>query len=269
MTNHIPELKNFRWVVINSSGGKDSQTALTEVVKEADRQGYPRNQIVVSHQDLGKVEWEGTFDLVKKQAEFYGLRVEVTRYRNKDGEELNLLDYVAKRGKWPSSKQRYCTSDFKRGPGSRVITMLFKEAPGDIINVFGFRAEESAARSKKEEWVLNSRLSTLKRNVYDWLPIHNMLEAEVWKLIKESGVPYHHAYDLGMPRLSCCFCIFAPKAALMIAGQANPELLDEYCKVEADIGHTFKSDMALSEIRDALARGEKAGKCGGGGCWNM
>ncbi|MCB1053435.1 MAG: phosphoadenosine phosphosulfate reductase family protein, partial [Acidobacteria bacterium] len=141
-----PPLKNFRWIVVNSSGGKDSQTALRQVVQICDQQQVSRERIHVSHQDLGEAEWPGTMDLVKRQAACYGLPVTVTRYRTQKGEELTLLDNVQKRGKWPSSQQRYCTSDFKRGPGSRVITQL---GAGSVLNVYGFRAEESPARAKK------------------------------------------------------------------------------------------------------------------------
>ena len=33
--------------------------------------------------------------------------------------------------------------------------------------------------------------------------------------------------ELGMPRLSCALCIFAPKEALLLAGYHNPALLAE------------------------------------------
>ena len=58
----------------------------------------------------------------------------------------------------------------------------------------------------------------------------------------------HWAYDLGMKRLSCVFCIFAPRKQLTIAARANPELLVQYQQVEREIGHTFKADLALAEI---------------------
>jgi len=262
-----PILKTFKWVVVNSSGGKDSQTALQAVVALADAQGYPREQIVVSHQCLGESEWAGTKELARAQAEHYGLRFEVTSYRNNKGEALSLLDYVEKRGKWPSMGQRYCTSEFKRSPGGRVITKLFKEAKGDVLNVDGRRAQESPARAKLNPWVKNERFSTSKRLVMDWLVIHELTEAEVWAAIRMSKVPHHKAYDLGMNRLSCVFCIFAPKNALMIAGQHNPELLAKYVAVEERIGHTFKNGSSLAEIKAALDRGERA--AGPIGDWNM
>ena len=73
-------------------------------------------------------------------------------------------------------------------------------------------------------------------------------------------MPYHPAYDLGMPRLSCCFCIFSPRSALLLAGRHNPELLDEYVRVERAIGHRFRQDLSLAEVQQALARGEQPGR---------
>lgn len=262
-----PDLRDYRWIVINSSGGKDSQVALGEVVRQCDAAGVPRARLVVSHQCLGRMEWQGTLDLVRQQAAHYGLRVEVSKYRNKAGAELDLLDYVRLRRKWPDNQNRYCTSDFKRGPGGRVITQLSREAPGKVLNIFGFRSEESPARAKKPVFVKNDRLTSNLREVWDWLPIHDWTEKQVWQAIAASGVPHHWAYDKGMPRLSCCFCIFAPRAALLIAGRENPELLDEYCRLEAEIGHTFQNKKPISAIRDALAAGEKPEAVSG--AWNM
>jgi 3'-phosphoadenosine 5'-phosphosulfate sulfotransferase (PAPS reductase)/FAD synthetase len=261
------DLTQYRWIVVNSSGGKDSQTALRVVVNECHQQGVDRSRIVVSHQCLGRMEWEGTLDLVRKHASHYGLRLEVSKYRNKYGEEKTLLDYVRKRGKWPDNKNRFCTSEFKRGPGGRVIVKLFRESAGTILNVYGFRADESPARAKKKSFARNARFSSDAREVFDWLPIHNLSEDEVWASIRESGVPFHSAYAIGMPRLSCCFCIFAPRPALIIAGRANPELLDEYCAVETETGHTFRHKQSLNEVRDAIRNGEQPAAVSG--AWNM
>ena len=58
-----------------------------------------------------------------------------------------------------------------------------------------------------------------------------------------------------MPRLSCVFCVFAPKSALTIAGRHNPDLLDEYVALEARIGHTFTHTMSIASVRDAIRSG--------------
>lgn len=251
----IPALHDFAWVVASSSGGKDSQTALRRVLEAAAAQDYPRERIVVSHQLLKRVEWPGTTELVMRQAAHHDLRVETAAYRNRLGQELSLLDMVRSRGMWPSNQQRYCTSELKRGPGLTVLTRLSRERPGDILQVFGFRHQESPARAKKHWLVPNPRASNGKRKVMDWHPILGMTTDEVWQDIRDSGVESHHAYELGMTRLSCALCIFAPTCALVTAGRHNRELLDEYIEVERVTGHTFQNNKPLTHVRELIDSG--------------
>ena len=68
-----PTLSEWDVVLVNSSGGKDSQTMLREVVRMADEEGYARSDIVVAHAELGRVEWDGTTELAREQSEAYGL----------------------------------------------------------------------------------------------------------------------------------------------------------------------------------------------------
>ena len=93
-----------------------------------------------------------------------------------------------------------------------------------------------------------------------WLPIYKWTVEQVWEDIEATGVPHHVAYDLGMPRLSCVFCIFSPRAALLLAGKHNPELLDRYVEIEREIKHTFKNGFRIEEIKEALKAGEVPGK---------
>ena len=241
--------------------------SLHKVVQMAKHQKYPLDKIVVSHQDLGRMEWPFTKELVKQQADLYGLKTVYSKRRDKNGYEETLLEYVLRRGKWPSSDKRWCTSDFKRGPGARVVTALTKNLGScKVLYVFGFRKDESPARAKKEPLKLNKMLTTKKRVVYDWLPIHHWDEERVWYSIKTNNLPYHYAYDLGIPRLSCCFCIFSPFDALVLAGRANRKLLDEYVEVEEITGHKFREDCWLSDVRDAVDLGYVPSKVSG---WAM
>jgi len=249
----IMNLNDFDIIIINSSGGKDSHCALWEVCRLASEQGFPFEKMAVSHQDVGDMEWKGTKELVKKQADLFGLKTYYSKRIDKNGKEETLLEYVERRGKWPSNKQRYCNSDFKRGPGGRVVTALTKElGQCKVLYVFGFRKDESPSRAKKEVLKLNNQLTTKKRTVYDWLPIHDWDTKQVWSIINLYNLPYHPAYDLGMPRLSCCFCIFSPFDALVLAGEENPELLDRYIEVERKIGHTFRDKFSIKSVQAAI-----------------
>lgn len=264
----VPYLPSYDWIVVNTSAGKDSQAMLDYIVELADAQGVDRKRIVAVHCDLGRVEWAGTRELAERQAKHYaGVRFEVvSRAEAPKGDRSDLLDHVAKRGMWPGFQSRYCTSDHKRGQVNRLLTALAKQTRAArpwnprarILNCLGLRAQESPAREKAANFEHEKRNTNSRRHVDRWLPIQSWTTDQVWERIRQSGVEHHQAYDLGMSRLSCVFCIYAPRDALLLAGEHNPELLDQYVEVEKNIKHTFREDQTLVEIKSALARGERS-----------
>jgi len=254
-------------ILINSSAGKDSQAMLDYVVSLCDAQGVSRDRIVVVHCDLGRVEWKGTAELAREQAEHYGLRFEIVSRELGD-----LLDQVEQRhesnvakGKdiapWPSSEARWCTSDQKTSQVLKLITRLTAELnlsrQARILNCLGIRAQESPARAKKASFEVDKKATNGKRHVDRWLPIFDWKVEQVWDRIRQSGVRYHEAYDLGMERLSCCFCVLATKADLTIAVTHNPELADEYVAVERRVGKTFTAQFSIADIVAAARRSEE------------
>jgi 3'-phosphoadenosine 5'-phosphosulfate sulfotransferase (PAPS reductase)/FAD synthetase len=253
-------LTDYDVIVINTSAGKDSQAMMEYVVGLAKAAGI-LHRVVAVHCDLGRVEWKGTKELAIDHCAHYGIHLHIVRREKGD-----LLVQVEERGMWPDNKNRYCTSDQKRDQVAKLVTSLVNDfigantetdRPVRVLNCMGLRAEESSARAKKNPFQTNKRLTNGKREVYDWLPIHDWTVGQVWDCIKKSGVKYHYAYDLGMPRLSCCFCIFASEGALMIAGKQNPELLNEYVRVEKATGHDFRHHFKIASIQERLANGEQ------------
>jgi 3'-phosphoadenosine 5'-phosphosulfate sulfotransferase (PAPS reductase)/FAD synthetase len=106
------------------------------------------HRVTVLHCALGHVEWPGTSELARTQAEHYGVR-----YEQRHREQGLLLGQVRRRGRWPSFSARYCTSDQKRGPARKLITQLVAELgdlhrPARVLNCMGLRAAESRARLK-------------------------------------------------------------------------------------------------------------------------
>jgi 3'-phosphoadenosine 5'-phosphosulfate sulfotransferase (PAPS reductase)/FAD synthetase len=244
----IPDLSSYDVLLLNTSGGKDSQAMLDYLVELADEVGV-RHKVTAVHADLGRMEWPGTKELAIAQAAHYDVRTIVVRRNGGD-----LLSYIEARGKFPDSARRYCTSDFKRGPVTTAMTSLVRQLnlgrPARILNCMGMRAQESKARAKKPPFAFNQRATGKGRvrHVDDWLPIHSWPVEQVWARIAVSGVPYHPAYDWGMPRLSCSFCVLASKGALVRAAQLRPDLAAEYAAVEARIGHDFRKDLSMAEI---------------------
>lgn len=120
-TTEMPNLAAYDVILVNSGGGQDSQAMLDEVRTLAETAGV-LDRTTVLHRALGHVEWPGTSELAHTQAEHYGVR-----YGQHHGEQGLLLGQVRRRGRWPSSSARYCTSDQKRGPARKLITQLVAE----------------------------------------------------------------------------------------------------------------------------------------------
>lgn len=247
----VPDLDGADLVLVWSSGGKDSEAMLAEVVRQALELGrllYPHDpkrilrKIVVGHNDMGDMEWWGTLDLAHRQAAHYGLPFRVVR--RSDG--LELLDDIALRGKMPDAARRWCTSDHKRGPGRTLLTALVRELgldrPARVIQVYGLRAAESSGRAAKEAVAYNEGASGkgTVRQVTDWLPIHTWPDEQVWSTIRAEGLPFHWAYVRGMSRLSCSFCVLSARPDLITAARLRPRLLARYIDVESVTGSYFQ-----------------------------
>ena len=129
-------------VAINTSGGKDSQ-AMTILLSRI----VPRDQMVAVHAPLGEVEWPGTIEHIEAT-----LPAGVPLIFAPVASGKTLLERVEERGLWPSSKARWCTSDFKAGPIQRELRRFLRAHPrfgGRLVNAMGMRAEESPARARE------------------------------------------------------------------------------------------------------------------------
>ncbi|MDG4796900.1 phosphoadenosine phosphosulfate reductase family protein [Micromonospora sp. WMMD1082] len=246
---NAPELAECDVFVANHSGGKDSLAMLDVVAHDTDAAGV-LNRVVVQHNDLGRVEWPGAREIAQQHAEHYGLRFEVRSRRGPD-----LLDDIRRRGKFPDAARRWCTSDHKRGPGRTLLTELTRELalarPARIVQCYGFRAQESPGRAAKEAFAYDQAASTqTTRHVWTWLPILGWTVDQVWNQIRASGMPHHPAYDEGMSRLSCSFCVLASRRDLLTACRLRPDLAREYAAVEAEIRHRFRQDLSMARILD-------------------
>jgi 3'-phosphoadenosine 5'-phosphosulfate sulfotransferase (PAPS reductase)/FAD synthetase len=259
---HSLDLTAYDVILVNTSAGKDSQVMLDYVYGMAAAQGV-QDRVQAVHCDLGRSEWAGVKALAQAQCDRYGVPLHVI---SRDRDLLHQVEF--ERGMWPSSAARFCTSDHKRDQVAKVITKLVeswslrtygrrrvKGVQARVLNCIGLRAQESATRAQEPVFKAQDRGTSGARQIDRWLPIHDWSEAQVWDLIRGKGLPYHAAYDLGMPRLSCVFCIFAPERALLTAGYHNRPLLDAYVGVETRTGHTFKHNAPLIAIQAKLEAG--------------
>jgi 3'-phosphoadenosine 5'-phosphosulfate sulfotransferase (PAPS reductase)/FAD synthetase len=233
-------------VVVNHSGGKDSQALLIKILETV-----PAKQILVVHASLGHVEWHGALELAQKQAQDAGCAF-VVAYPVK-----SFIDMVERRfasrpdvPSFPSASHRQCTSDLKRGPIEREVRR-YAAVNGftKIINCMGVRAAESVSRSKLQDWQFSARNSKAGRTWYDWLPIFRLTTLEVFATIAGAGQEPHWAYAAGNERLSCVFCIMGSANDIANGAKHRPELFQRYVELEERTGYTMHmSRKSLKQI---------------------
>lgn len=226
------------------SGGKDSQ-AMYAILSNI----VPAEQLVVVHANLGNVEWSGVIDHIESNID-HDLHVVAAG--------KTFLEMVERRGMWPSPAYRQCTSDLKTGPIMKFIRNDLKARGATVaVNCMGLRAQESTNRAKKVAFEINKKETVNKRvqrTVYNWLPIFEMTEEEVFDTIYAAGQKPFWAYgergELNS-RLSCVFCIMGSQNDLRHGAQENPELFKTYVELENKIGHTMfmkgKTPVGLEE----------------------
>ena len=271
-------------VIVNHSGGKDSQAMYLHLTRDL---GVPHDQIKVVHADLPGADWPGTLEHVQANVDH---DVEVVRAKFSDGAVKELYDYVLHRGKFPSSQQRYCTSDLKTTPINAWIRQALCEVnglekpckvdPGGrrvVVSAMGMRAQESDNRAGLAEWELNVGESVAGRVWLEYLPIHRWKTPQVFRQIKRHGqdpfwiygrTPAHRRRlleagsvdDRGnavpMQRMSCVFCILGSLRDAGVASRIGPQAIAEkICKTEIETGHTFKHGFTMPQI---ISKGQAA-----------
>ena len=227
---------------INHSGGKDSQ-AMTILLSRI----VPADQLLLVHAPLGDIEWPRTIDHIEATRPS---RVPLILAPVTSGK--SLLDRIEDRGRFPDKKRRWCTSDFKRTPIERELRRYLKANPrfaGRIVNCLGHRADESPDRASRSPWSFNARNSKAGRQWFDWMPVHHLSAADVFRVIRRAGQQPHWAYAAGMTRLSCSFCILASRQDLRRAAELRPDLYRRYASLERRLGHTLSpSRLPLPEV---------------------
>lgn len=274
-------------LICSISGGKDSDAMLKALTRAYQVNGWSGRRVTL-HCNLGRMDWHGTAEHCRALAVANGwgfVEVEHSAYDLIAGiwarwERIQASDKPG-RCPWPDARNRYCTSDWKRTPTDKWIRANF-DTDQPIIVAMGLRAEESPARAKKPVFEARSSVSTKTRTAYNWHPIHDWPEVEVWdeigyslnrlthlrsltRILRERGnpnqwilnyikrqFPAHYAYALGNQRLSCSMCILAGQNDLLNGAEHNPDVYRELCRIEAVTGYSFKNKIWLSDLRPDL-----------------
>lgn len=255
--NGVLDLRQFDKIFISVSGGKDSHAMLFLVRDLADRQGVPREKLLAMYADTG-MEWHNAAEHVEALCKAAGVGLE-TVYPARtliermkwQGQRFIERGIIRRDGKpncvmFPSPHCRYCTSKQKQEPMDKLV----RRYSGKLLKVTGERWAESKARSTYTEFVSVPRLNSRERTVYGWRPMLAYLEADIWAMVRDTGVPRHVCYEMGCGRLGCAGCIFSKDHELRIEMRENPDIFEALDRLEIESGYTMS--MTGKRIRDRV-----------------
>lgn len=244
--NGTLDLRQFDKILISVSGGKDSHAMLFLVRDLADRQGVPREKLLAMYADTG-MEWHNAGDHVQALCKAAGVELKIVYPVRPMIEKVRFrLSRTCGKNPFPSQFCRWCTSEQKKHPMDKIINKF----SGKLLKVTGERWEESVARSELPEFCTVPRVTCKARRVFGWRPMLAFKEADIWAMVRETGVPRHVCYDMGCDRLGCAGCIFNSDHQVKIEMRENPHIFEAIDRLETEIGYTMS--IRGKRIRDRV-----------------
>ena len=206
-------------VIVQFSGGKDSQACLIWAVKK-----YGKERITAVFCDTG---WEhkATYEHIDDICKTLGVNLIVLR----NPKYKDFVDMSIKKTRFPSTTRRFCTSELKIVP---MIDYILSQDENFII-IQGIRGAESEKRSKLEaecsyfKEYFSDEVKNLyhKKAVKEWCkthdasvlrPIFHWTAQQVIDYILESGQRPNPLYERGFSRVGCFPCIMCRKRELQL-----------------------------------------------------
>lgn len=125
-----------------------------------------------------------------------------------------FLDLCLWKGRFPSSRARFCSEELKHHPLTLRQLELSKE--GEIWSWQGVRADESPSRALLPE-TEQADIGWIYRPILHWTA------EQVFAKHAEAGIEPNPLYKMGMSRVGCMPCIHARKSELAAIAKRFPD----------------------------------------------
>lgn len=133
---------------------------------------------------------------------------------------IPFLDLCMLKGRFPSTKARFCSTELKHHPVRDWVVLPALEEFEEVILWQGVRAQESQARANLPEWEEDAD-DTPGLHVYR--PILKWQHEDVFAIAKRHGIKPNPLYQQGCSRVGCMPCIHARKSELAEVFSRWPE----------------------------------------------
>lgn len=149
-----------------------------------------------------------------------------------------FLDLCIWKGRFPSTKVRFCTEELKVLPMQDQIILPALKAGKEVVSWVGVRRDESAARSTLPEREREDAGNEIYRPILDWTA------ADVFAFHAKHNVEPNPLYKQGMGRVGCMPCIMARKAELLEISKRFPEQIERVREWERIVSQASKTGFS-------------------------
>ena len=279
----VPDLASYDAVVVAMSGGKDSLACLLTLLEL----GVDPSRLEAWHHAVDGREGSTLFDwpvtdaYVRALCAAFGVRLyQSWRHGGMEGEMLRedapaapvsfevpgggvetrggVSPQRVTRLRFPQTASalngRWCSAAVKIDVGNVALRNQSRFDGRRTLFVTGERAEESRTRARYATLAPHDTdrrdSPRLRRHVDHWRPIHAMTTAEVWALVARHRVAPHPAYDLGVSRVSCMFCVFADPSQTATLRELAPGGFARIADYERRFGSTIRNGVTIDAHAD-------------------
>lgn len=142
-----------------------------------------------------------------------------------------FLDLCVWKGRFPSTKARFCSEELKRNPIIEQVQLPLLEAGISIDSWQGVRADESASRANLSERECVGIFDS-GSELWNYRPILQWSAEAVFAQHRKHGVKPNPLYSMGMGRVGCMPCIHARKDELLEIAHRFPGEIDRIAEWE-------------------------------------
>lgn len=164
-----------------------------------------------------------------------------------------FLDLCIWKGRFPSTRARFCSQELKHEPLDEFMRPLFKQY-STVISWQGVRADESLNR--RDLPMYDVEIGSWEPEPKGWLiyrPIIDWTAQDVFAQHRKSGVRWNPLYEHGMSRVGCMPCIHAKKQELMAILREFPEEIARVSEWEQIVGRASKRGISTFFGADTIA----------------
>lgn len=166
---------------------------------------------------------------------------------------MPFLDLCMLKGRFPSTRARFCSSDLKHAPiREQVVEPLLLDGH-TVVSWQGVRAEESPARAKLPI------VDEPEDGLIVYRPLIHWTAEEVFDLHRRHGIRWNPLYEQGMGRVGCMPCIHARKEEVREIARRFPAEIDRLERWEQLVASVSKRGMSTFFAADKTPEGRLPG----------